>query len=100
MNDSFWDDNLFLISLSVTDDFVFLPERSCGLKEKVHFLKFSSVPSFFHFLKACFGCLWSLAFFFGENLAPLQCPHFSAESNLTVLFIILEQDESSLCVSF
>lgn len=100
MSDSFWDDNLFLISLSGTDDFAFLPERSCGLTENAPFLKFSSVPSFFHPLKACFGCLWSLASFFGENLAPSQFPRFSAESNLTVLFIILEQDESRLCVSF
>lgn len=105
-NDSLWGDNLLLISLSGTDGFAFLPDRSCGLKEKAlfFFLKSSSFPSFLFFftplLKACFGSLWSLASLFGENLAPSWCPHSSAESNLTVLFIILEQDESRLCVSF
>lgn len=79
--------------------------KSCGLKEKAHFFFFFEVfffPifPFFSLLKACFGRLWSLASLFGENLAPSWCPHSFAESNLTVLFIILEQDESRLCVSF
>lgn len=106
MNDSLWGDNLLLTSLSGTDDFAFLPRRTCGLKERAHFLKFFFFPLFAFFLFESLLCLfqgfqslWSLASLFRENLAPSWCPHSSAESNLTVLFIILEQDESSLCVS-